>query len=176
MSLDAVSPARGGRWPPVGSSVRLGTMTKKLLSLMGCVALATAMMTAGCGKKDEAKPAAKAEPGAAAPDKTEPAAPDKAAAPASATPAADGKVAIDVGKKGYTPDRIEAAPGQDLTLVVTRTADTKCGEFFKVAGGEQVELPLNTPVEFPVKVPDDGEVRFTCGMDMMTGVIVANKQ
>ena len=39
-----------------------------------------------------------------------------------------------------------------------------------------VDLPMNTPVEVPVTVPQTGEVGFACGMDMFHGVVVAEKQ
>jgi plastocyanin domain-containing protein len=105
----------------------------------------------------------------------------KAAKPApksgKATPDATGKVAINVSKKGYTPDSIEAKAGQELTLVFTRTEPTECGRYVKVSGkGETAtELPLNKAIEIKVKVPEDGQLKFTCGMDMMTGVITVAK-
>jgi plastocyanin domain-containing protein len=96
---------------------------------------------------------------------------DKGAAPA--TTSADGTrtFAIEVGKSGYQPDAIEAKAGESLVLQFTRTADTECGRYIKVADGEQVELPMNEPVAVPLTMPADGEVRFACGMDMMTGVV-----
>lgn len=85
----------------------------------------------------------------------------------------DGKrtFAIEVGTSGYQPDAIEARAGEELVLEFTRTADTECGRYIKVADGEQVELPMNEPVAIPLTMPADGEVRFACGMDMWTGVV-----
>ncbi len=82
-------------------------------------------------------------------------------------------VAITVTASGYEPARIEAAPGESLNLVFTRTAESECAEYVKVAGGEKHELPLNEAVSIPVSVPESGEITFACGMDMMTGVVVA---
>lgn len=101
---------------------------------------------------------------------------DKGEDEGTQTPAAttvDGKraVAIEVGKTGFQPDAIEASAGEALVLEFTRTADTECGRYVKVADGEQVELPMNEPVAIPVTMPTDGELRFACGMDMMTGVV-----
>ena len=83
------------------------------------------------------------------------------------------KVAIEANTSGYVPGRIEAKPGEKLVLVFTRTVDGECLEKVKVAGGEPVELPMNKPVEVPVTAPQSGELKFACGMDMFTGVIVA---
>jgi plastocyanin domain-containing protein len=86
------------------------------------------------------------------------------------------RVPVEVGKEGYSPDEIAAKAGEKLVLVFTRTFDTECGRYVKVAGGEAKELPLNQPVEIPVDVPQTGVVKFVCGMGMMTGqVIIATK-
>jgi len=82
------------------------------------------------------------------------------------------RVPVEVGKEGYAPDKIAAKAGEKLVLVFTRTYDTECGRYVKVAGGEAKELPLNQPVEIPVDVPQSGNVKFVCGMDMMTGTVV----
>jgi plastocyanin domain-containing protein len=84
------------------------------------------------------------------------------------------RVAIEANQNGYVPARIEAKPGEKLVLVFTRTIDGECLEKVKVAGGEAVELPKGTPVEVAVTAPASGEIKFACGMDMFTGVIVAN--
>lgn len=92
------------------------------------------------------------------------------------TSSGERKVAVEVGRSGYTPARIEASGGEKLVLAFTRTADTECGRYIKVASGEPRELPLNQTVEIPIDVPQTGEVRFVCGMDMMAGaVVVAQK-
>jgi plastocyanin domain-containing protein len=126
--------------------------------------LAAAFALGGCGKDS------KGSGGAGKANKTAP------ITAGEQTATGERRVAIDVGKTGYTPSRIEAKAGEKLILAFTRTADTECGKFVKVAGGEQKELPMNQVVELPVDVPQDGEVRFACGMDMLTGtVIVAAK-
>lgn len=80
-------------------------------------------------------------------------------------------IKITVDRKGYTPNKIEAKAG-NAVLVFTRTADVACGKFVVVNGiAGKTELPLNKPVQVGVRLPKDGEVRFACGMDMMTGVI-----
>jgi len=100
----------------------------------------------------------------------------EAPAPAPSGPAVPGaprKVAVEAGSNGYAPARIEAAPNEKLVLVFTRTIDGDCMAQVKVAGGTAIDLPRDTPVEVPVTVPASGEIKFQCGMDMNTGVIVA---
>ncbi len=96
--------------------------------------------------------------------------------PPAATVAADGVRSIPVLVKtaGYVPDKITVKPGEKFKLVFTRVDDTACGAQVKVADGKVLDLPMNTPVEVAVTAPASGEVRFACGMDMMTGVIVVN--
>lgn len=97
------------------------------------------------------------------------------AAPAGkpAAPAGPRQIAIQVSEKGYSTTRLEARPGEKLTLVFTRTDETECGRYVKVPGvAGQTELPVGKPVALPLTMPAKGEVAFTCGMDMMRGTIV----
>ncbi len=89
---------------------------------------------------------------------------------------ADGvrSVPIEAGKDGYVPDKIPGKPGEKLKLVFTRTVEADCLAQVKVAGGTAVELPMGKPVEISVTVPATGQLTFACGMDMFTGVIVAD--
>jgi plastocyanin domain-containing protein len=120
------------------------------------IALLSLALVAAC-KKDAPKPP--------------PAAPAAIAQP----PSADGvrRVAIAVDKDGFTPSRITGKPGEKLALVFTRTLDASCIAQVKTPDGKLVDLPMNTPVEVAVTVPDKGEVGFACGMDMFHGVIAA---
>jgi plastocyanin domain-containing protein len=101
-----------------------------------------------------------------------------AAAPAPAPPSvsADGTrtIPINVNDEGYDPSKISAKAGEKLELEFTRRSKGACAEQVKVAGGPVIDLPLDKPVKIAVTAPASGEVRFACGMDMMTGVIVVN--
>ena len=105
------------------------------------------------------------------------AAPAPAPAPAVATPTAPTngprKVAVEVNKEGYHPDKIPGKPGEKLDLVFTRTFEAECISQVKTPDGKLVDLPMNKPVEVAVTVPQTGEVGFACGMDMFHGVVVA---
>jgi plastocyanin domain-containing protein len=106
----------------------------------------------------------------------EPAAPAKAPVTAG-TVGSDGvrRVAIEAGAEGYKPERIAGKPGEKLVLVFTRTTDSTCLAQLKTPDGKLVDLPKGAPVEVAVTVPQAGEVGFACGMDMVTGVVVAEK-
>lgn len=129
------------------------------LVLVSGAALGTA-----CSKQQEEAPAAPAAAGAGQ-------------TAASAAPSADGvrKVPVQVVKEGYSPDRITGKPGEKLSLVFTRKVDGHCYEELKTPEGKLVPLPRDKPVEIAVTVPQDGEVKFACGMGMLEGVIVADK-
>jgi plastocyanin domain-containing protein len=85
------------------------------------------------------------------------------------------RVSIEATAEGYKPDRIGGKPGEKLTLVFTRTADAECIAQLKTPDGKLVDLPKGTPVEVAVTVPQNGEVGFACGMDMVHGAVVADK-
>src|SRR5665647_1312988 len=103
--------------------------------------------------------------------------PPVAATTTTGTVGADGvrKITIEAGKDGYVPDSIPGKPGEKLMLVFTRTVEGDCLAELKTPDGKTVALPMNSPVEVAVTVPQDGEVRFACGMNMFTGHIVAQK-
>ncbi len=128
-------------------------------------ALIAVLLFASCGKKDvatEAKPTPEAKAPTVAPTNQ---------------PVVDGvrTVAIEAGKDGYNPERIPGKPGEKLKLVFTRTIEASCIDQLVTPDGKTIELPFNKPVEVAVTVPNDGEVRFACSMDMFRGVVVADK-
>ena len=98
------------------------------------------------------------------------------APPPAPSVAADGtrSISIQVRKAGYVPDKIAVKPGEKFRLVFTRVEDTQCGAQVQVADGKLLDLPMNTPVEVVMTAPASGEVRFACGMDMMTGVVIVD--
>jgi plastocyanin domain-containing protein len=82
-------------------------------------------------------------------------------------------VEVKVTSEGWVPDRIQARAGEPLTLVVTRTTEKTCATEIVVRDyGINARLPLGKPVTVTFTPKKAGEVRFACGMDMITGVIV----
>jgi plastocyanin domain-containing protein len=108
--------------------------------------------------------------------KEEKAAPKPTMAPVTAgTVQADGvrRVDVEAAKEGFVPDKIAGKPGEKLLLVFKRTVDGSCIEELRTPDGKELNLPLNTPVEVAVTVPQSGEVGFACTMDMFKGAVVA---
>ena len=91
----------------------------------------------------------------------------------AAPPAAGSRVEVKVTSEGWVPGTIPARAGEPLTLVVTRTTDRTCATELVVKDyGINARLPLGTPVTVTFTPRKAGEVKFACGMDMITGVVV----
>jgi len=91
----------------------------------------------------------------------------------SSSSGAGTRVELAVTERGFEPAEIQAKPGVPLTLVVTRKTDATCAKEIVIADQDiRRDLPLNQAVEMTFTPGDSGEVRFACGMDMITGRIV----
>jgi len=116
-------------------------------------ALALSVMLLGCGKKGSSKPT--------------PSAPTRAL---PGTP-----VAITVTNKGFEPDHILVEKGVETQLVFTRKTEETCAKdvVLTIAADNQIrkDLPMNQPVTITATFPVSGELRYACGMDMISGVI-----
>ncbi len=89
---------------------------------------------------------------------------------------ADGVALISVTEKGFEPARINAAPGQSVTLRITRKVKETCADAVEVEGDPvKHALPLDVPVDIKVKAPPSGELAFACPMKMIGGAIVVVK-
>lgn len=96
-----------------------------------------------------------------------------AAEPAS-TVTTVSSIAISVDAAGYHPDSVQAPAGTLTRLMFTRTTDAGCGhQLVFPALGIRKDLPLNQEVQVDVTMPASGSVAFTCGMNMLRGVVVA---
>jgi plastocyanin domain-containing protein len=61
-----------------------------------------------------------------------------------------------------------------VRLVFTRTTDEGCGQQLVFPDLDmRRDLPLDTPVAVDLDMPASGAVRFTCGMDMYQGSVLA---
>jgi plastocyanin domain-containing protein len=86
--------------------------------------------------------------------------------------AAPGARTIDmtVTTNGFEPSKIEVKKGQPVHLVVTRKTDETCATELVIKDlGIRKELPLDKAVAIDFK---SGELRYACGMDMISGVLV----
>ncbi len=95
------------------------------------------------------------------------------ALPAAAAPAPKGTVEVTVTSDGFVPDRIPVKKGEKVRLVVTRKTDRTCATeiVIKEAGINQ-KLPLNQPVVVELTPKKAGTLKYACGMDMISGVLV----
>jgi plastocyanin domain-containing protein len=92
----------------------------------------------------------------------------------SATP---GIKAVTVTERGFEPDRIQAAAGEQLTLRFTRKAERTCADAVQIEGDPVKHvLPLNAPVDVKITAPKTGQVAFACPMNMYRGAIVVVAQ
>lgn len=86
------------------------------------------------------------------------------------------KIEIAVNASGYTPSTITAKKGESLVLRFTRTVKGEC--LAQVVFPDQKitkDLPMNTPVEIPIKAEKAGKIPFQCGMNMLKGSIVVTE-
>lgn len=83
------------------------------------------------------------------------------------------RVTVEVTQEGFVPKEIQAKAGQPITLVVTRRTDLTCAKQIVFADlGVEKELPMNEAVEVTVTPTKSGELRFACGMDMVSGKLI----
>ena len=90
-----------------------------------------------------------------------------------AGPPATGHV-IEVTDKGFEPALTEVKKGEPVTLLVTRRSDHTCATEMVFAGiDSSFDLPYNRTVRIQL-APNLGDtLRYACGMDMYSGMIVA---
>jgi Cupredoxin-like domain len=88
------------------------------------------------------------------------------------SPAVGRRIPITATTEGYVPATIDVKKGEDVVLVFTRTTKSECLAEVAVPDLKiKKDLPLNTPVEIPVKLDKEGKVGFQCGMAMVKGTI-----
>ena len=86
------------------------------------------------------------------------------------------EVQITVTEKGFEPPRSVIKRGEPVTLIVERKTDQTCAKEIVLQGlNIRRDLPLNQAVRIgplPADVIGDS-LSYACGMDMYTGVIIA---
>ncbi|PRP90641.1 hypothetical protein ENSA5_63120 [Enhygromyxa salina] len=151
----------------------------KIIETASALGLTAALLVLPACDKGGADEAAKTDDKAAKADKAEkPEAGEKPGAGEKpegevAELGGDGRVDVIVDAGGYHPDEIRAPAKSKVTLAFTRTTEQGCGQDLVIASMEiDKKLPLNETVEIEVEVPETGEVKFACGMDMYRGKVV----
>ncbi len=81
-------------------------------------------------------------------------------------------VEMTVTEDGFVPSKVKAAKGEKVRLVVTRKTDKTCAKEIVVKDhGINQPLPLNKAVTVEFTPKKSGEIRYACGMDMISGVV-----
>ena len=84
-------------------------------------------------------------------------------------------IEISVTGDGFVPANIRVQKGQLVRLVVTRRVERTCATEIVIRDqGINQKLPLNQPVTVEFTPKKSGELRYACGMDMISGVIVVD--
>lgn len=90
----------------------------------------------------------------------------------SSTFAAEKIIPVAVTTKGFEPAKIDLKDGDTVTLAVTRKTDATCATEIKVPSLKlKKELPLNKTVNVSLGKVKKGDITFSCGMDMVSGVV-----
>jgi plastocyanin domain-containing protein len=80
---------------------------------------------------------------------------------------------VAVTEQGFEPARVTLQAGVPARLIITRTTDNTCGTEVVVPSlGVKRTLPLNTPVTIEFTPAKAGDITFSCGMNMLKGVVV----
>jgi plastocyanin domain-containing protein len=96
------------------------------------------------------------------------------AAAESAAPVAPGARRIDITatNEGYSPASVDVKKGETVVLRFKRTTKSECLSQVKIPKLDvKKDLPMNEPVEIAVTPKEDGDIPFSCGMDMVHGKI-----
>ena len=85
-------------------------------------------------------------------------------------------MALTVTEKGYEPAKLTVRTGQSARITFLRTTDKTCGtEVVFPSLNIRRPLPLNEPVVIEFTPRDSGEIGFVCGMNMLRGKLVVER-
>lgn len=80
---------------------------------------------------------------------------------------------VQVTEKGFEPSELDAKAGANVVLRITRKTDATCATAIQVPSKKmKKELPLNKAVNVDLGKLEKGEIRFACGMDMVSGKVI----
>lgn len=83
------------------------------------------------------------------------------------------EIEVRVSKDGYTPSTIRLKKGIHTHITFLRVDEKNCaGELVFPDLGIKKDLPLGKPVTVELMPDKDGEIRFTCGMEMYRGKLL----
>jgi plastocyanin domain-containing protein len=83
-------------------------------------------------------------------------------------------IPLQVTENGFEPSEIKVKPGTHVILKITRKTEITCATQIVIKERKiQVDLPLGKETLVDVGALKKGAIRFACGMDMISGHIVA---
>jgi plastocyanin domain-containing protein len=99
--------------------------------------------------------------------------PAKAAKPAAAQAKPARIIEMAVTQDGFVPAEVKVKKGEPVQLVITRKTDKTCATEIVIKDyGIDMKLPLDQAVTVAFTPRKAGNVRYACGMDMISGVLV----
>ncbi len=85
------------------------------------------------------------------------------------------QVSVSVTENGFEPARLQVEAGREVLLTVTRKTDATCAKSIIIPKLKLKEtLPLNKAVTLKLPKLEKGELKFSCGMGMISAFINAN--
>ena len=80
---------------------------------------------------------------------------------------------VEVFASGFKPESVTVAKGEPVTITFIRRSEEGCGtEVLFPDLDINKPLPLNKPVEVELRADKSGELKFSCGMDMLRGKVI----
>jgi plastocyanin domain-containing protein len=81
---------------------------------------------------------------------------------------------VEVTENGFEPSQIKTKAGSHVVMKFTRTTDATCAKAIQFKDKKiKKDLPLNKEVSVDLGTLKKGDITFACGMDMISGHIVA---
>ncbi len=81
-------------------------------------------------------------------------------------------VELSVTTKGFEPSRVKLRKGELVKLVITRKTDDTCAREIVIPDENiRAELPLGKAVTMALTPKRTGEIRYSCAMGMVGGVL-----
>lgn len=82
------------------------------------------------------------------------------------------RVVLSVTDQGFTPGRVRVKKDELVTLVITRKTDKTCATAISIPDYDiKRDLPLNEAVTITFTPNKAGELRYSCAMGMLGGVL-----
>ncbi len=82
-------------------------------------------------------------------------------------------VKVQVTEEGFVPAQIKVKSGSHVLLKVTRSTNNTCATEIRIKEKNiKQRLDMNKEVSIDLGVLQKGDIRFACGMDMISGHII----